>query len=311
MTTEYKDLVIKLKDLTIESRKELERYFNIREIVSCEYNFNVLFMWADCYNTKYYVNDNYLVIYQQYKDNKYVLMPLCKEEHFEEAFEDIRDYFKLHDCKFQMYVTDKTFADFVNEKYNEEYLITANRDGFDYLYNGDDLRKLEGKKYRKKRNHLSAFYRDYEGRYEYRQLVKEDKDSMCEFVKRWREGKEDKLGKFDEELKGVCRIVENMDKLHVKIAGVFIDGRLEAFTIGTLINNNREVIIQVEKANDNIRGLYQFINQQFLINEFNDVELVNREDDSGIPGLRKSKESYYPIDLVKKYTIVDYKDNQN
>ena len=60
-------------------------------------------------------------------------------------------------------------------------------------------------------------------------------------------------------------------------------------------------VIHIEKANPEINGLYQFINQQFLIEEFPEAEWVNREDDMGEPGLRKAKESYQPTCLLEKY----------
>ena len=63
--------------------------------------------------------------------------------------------------------------------------------------------------------------------------------------------------------------------------------------------------IHVEKANPEIRGLYNVMNQQFLIHEFPNVSRINREDDMGLEGLRKSKLSYNPIELVKKYSIIE------
>ena len=41
------------------------------------------------------------------------------------------------------------------------------------------------------------------------------------------------------------------------------------------------------------------INQQFLIHEFPEAEIVNREDDMGLPGLRQAKMSYAPMDFAR------------
>ena len=62
-------------------------------------------------------------------------------------------------------------------------------------------------------------------------------------------------------------------------------------------------VIDIEKAEPDIVGLYQMINREFLIHEFPDAEIVNREDDVGLPGLRRAKLSYYPIDYARKYAI--------
>lgn len=62
--------------------------------------------------------------------------------------------------------------------------------------------------------------------------------------------------------------------------------------------------VHVEKANTDYRGAYQVLMTSF-IREFakEGIAYVNREDDAGDPGLRKSKLSYNPIWLVKKYTV--------
>ena len=46
------------------------------------------------------------------------------------------------------------------------------------------------------------------------------------------------------------------------------------------------------------------INQQFVKRNCTDVMYVNREEDLGLEGLRKAKQSYYPAFLSKKYVAV-------
>ena len=87
------------------------------------------------------------------------------------------------------------------------------------------------------------------------------------------------------------------------MVGVYIDGDLQAFSVGSYNSREKMAVIHIEKANPEFNGLYQFINQQFLIHEFPEAVLVNREDDVGIPGLRKSKMSYNPIGFARKFMV--------
>jgi hypothetical protein len=62
-------------------------------------------------------------------------------------------------------------------------------------------------------------------------------------------------------------------------------------------------LIHFEKADPSIPGIYAFINQQFVHRNFMEMTYINREEDMGIPGLRKAKESYNPVRMVHKYRI--------
>ena len=121
---------------------------------------------------------------------------------------------------------------------------------------------------------------------------------------RWREEKGEEVEEhLDYEVRGIHEILKNCSLLNVRMSGVYIDGHLEAFTIGSYNPLEKMAVIHIEKANPEIRGLYQFINQQFLIEEFPDAVLINREDDLGLEGLRKAKLSYNPIDYARKYQV--------
>ena len=108
---------------------------------------------------------------------------------------------------------------------------------------------------------------------------------------------------MDYEVEGIHEILRNCSMLSVRMGGIYVDDRLEAFSIGSYNSKEKMAIIHIEKANPEMRGLYQMINQQFLIHEFPDAEIVNREDDMGLPGLRQAKMSYAPMDFARKYRI--------
>ena len=91
----------------------------------------------------------------------------------------------------------------------------------------------------------------------------------------------------------------------VRIGEIMIDGELTAFSIGMLNPRENMAVIAIGKADPDVKGLYQMINREFLLHEFPDVELVNREDDAGIPGLRKAKMSYKPQILEKRFNIIE------
>ena len=60
----------------------------------------------------------------------------------------------------------------------------------------------------------------------------------------------------------------------------------------------------MEKAFADVRGAYPAINREFAANALSSFHLVNREEDAGSEGLRRAKESYYPVVLLPKYTAV-------
>ena len=148
--------------------------------------------------------------------------------------------------------------------------------------------------------------RDYEGRYIYKPITTEHLDEVMECLVRWNDEKELTISKqLKAESKGIENVINNLDFLDMRAGGIWIDNKLEAFTIGSYANDKTEAIIHSEKANYNIRGLYAAINQIFLQEAYPNIETVNREDDLGIPGIRKAKMSYRPIRLLKKYNIFE------
>lgn len=294
----------KINRINLDAMELMIPYFEKVSYEACEYNFTTLYMWEHLYNTRYCNHENFLLVIVDHGD-KFAIQPICEKEHYEEALQFIADYFNRNNADFEFRGVTKEFIDYLEEKHPGEYEYIPNRDIFDYVYDAEKLRKLSGRKYHSKKNHYNGFLKAYEGRFEYRRLSKEDYFIAMEVLEKWANNASEE-GKADmaEEKVAIEKVMKNLDKMpHVKAGGIFVDGVLEAFTFGELLNPNM-ALIHIEKANSEIRGLFNAINKIFLENEFPEVEFVNREEDLGIEGLRKAKLSYNPIKMVEKFTVV-------
>ena len=296
------------KDIDINSKSELEPYFKLVDYEASEYCFSTIYTWRHLFNTKYYIENDFAIILLEYEKNVFSIIPLCTKDKLLYVIDFVLNYIKNEYKRIQLKGINQEIADIIKINYKEKFIYEKERDLFEYIYDAESLRTLSGRKNKKKRNHVNTFLNLYKNRYEYKLLEKENFEECLELIDRWEQNKEniESSGhkELDEEILSIKEVFENYEKLkdNVKIAGVYIDNKLEAFTIGEKINENI-ALIHIEKANQNIKGLYQYINQQFLLNEFPNVKYVNREEDLGLDGLREAKLSYHPCKFIEKYSI--------
>ena len=294
------------KKISAEDVEILPRYFAMRSNKTCDSVFLDSFLWKDYYHVEYCICDGGRAVEWKMRINgePFAALPLCKAEDLRHYFFDTKQYFnEVLGQKLKIYLADEAAVELLKLD-PSEFDVIEQPDAADYLYDGEALRTLAGKKYHKKKNHVNAFMKEYEGRYEYRTLCCSDRSDMWRFLDRWRSMKGTQVeGTLDPEVEGIHSILNQCSMLGVRMGGVYVDGQMEAFSMGSYNAAEDLAIIHIEKANPDIRGMYPFINQQFLIHEFPHVKLVNREDDVGLPGLRKAKQSYNPIGFAKKYQI--------
>lgn len=286
-------------------------FYYMRPNKACDSGVLDTFLWRDYYDVNVCIaDDKALLFLMQSKGEYFSAMPYCREEDLPHYFEVMEKYFNdVLKKPFKIYLADEEAVETLALKDNSRYLVKEEFDLKDYLYSGDDLRNLSGKKFHKKKNLVNKFFREYEGRWEYRSLSCKNKEEILDFLDEWYEKRSDEEKEAEDtlvyEVMGLHEML--MDCFHLetfKAGGIYIDGKLEAFSIGALNPREDMVCIAIEKANPEFSGIYQVINQQFLINAFPDVNLVNREDDCGLPGLRKAKESYNPIGYERKYMVL-------
>ena len=295
------------QELLPEDYEELKKYFLLRNAGTCENIILDTYLWKNYYDTKYIKWDKGIVWLYSNKDEVFTWTPLAKPEDLREGFEFVKKYFNEElGLKLKMYLVDEEAVNILNLP-EDQYIVEEDRNYFDYVYDAEKLRNLSGKKYHKKKNHVNAFLKEYDGRYDFRLMCCMEEGHVQEFLEQWRDARdiEDEYNRVDYELEGIKYVLDHCRMLKMRMGGVFIDGKLEAFSLGSYSPEEKTAYIHVEKANPEIRGLYPFINREFLRQGFEDAEFVNREDDMGLEGLRKAKLSYHPVKLVKKYNIIE------
>lgn len=263
------------------------------------------FLWREYYHVQFAISGGKAVQWLMELDGEpYSAMPLCRQEDLESSFCEIVDYFnQVLKKPLRIYLADEEAVQYLNLD-PARFEVKEQEDLKDYLYDGEALRTLAGKKLHKKKNNYNAFVKAYEGRIEYRKLCCSDREDVWKFLDFWRQQKGDDVEEhLDYEVRGIHDILKNCSEMAVEMGGVYVDGRMEAFTIGSLNPLENMAVIHIEKANPEMRGLYQYINREFLVHAFPDVALVNREDDMGLEGLRKAKMSYNPIAFARKYSV--------
>lgn len=300
---------LQFKPLQAEDMSKIAPFYALRPNKTCDSVYLDSFIWRDYYQVKYTVSDEKAVLFLMEKDGEpFTAMPICREEDLSYYFNQLVEYFnEVLKKPLKIFLADEEAINYLKLD-PDKFLVKEEEDLKDYLYDAEALRTLAGKKLHKKKNHLNSFLKQYEGRYEYRSLICSDREAVLSFLDEWWENKVEAaefVRQLDYEVMGIHDILKNCSMLNVRMAGVYVDGSLKAFTIGTYNPLEKMAVIHIEKADPEVKGLYQFINQQFLIHDFSEeVKLVNREDDVGMEGLRRAKMSYYPIGFARKYGVI-------
>lgn len=305
--------MLDFKELTADAFPIINHYVNLRSVYVAERQFVNQYIWSSYYKTTFATTDKALFYKVTVHDEPGAFMPFCREEDIVESFLVIKDYFnQVLKKPLKMYLVDEKTMSILkaDSRVSECMDFVEFRDGFDYIYDAEKLKLLSGRKLHKKKNHLNNFLKNYDGRYEYRHLCCSDMEAVKNFHYEWIASRDinsanNKNNSISSEEDGIFRLLSKCGAINYRCGGVYIDGKLMAYSIGSYDPAIETAYIHIEKANPTINGLYNFINQQFLLNEYPDAKLVNREDDLGQEGLRQAKLSYNPIRLEAKYHLFE------
>jgi len=179
--------------------------------------------------------------------------------------------------------------------------VTGNPNWSDYLYLAEDLRTLAGRRYNGQRNHINYFRRAYPG-YRFEETRPADMEELLSFYRH--SGRVDIKDSdyFQMEQETVFEVLEHYEQYGFFGCILRANDSIVAFSMGETVGDT--LFVHIEKANPQYRGAYQMMVHEFVRRFAGPgVTYVNREEDCGDEGLRRSKLSYHPCRMLDKYLV--------
>ncbi len=270
-------------------------------------------MWRKPFHLRWAEEDGILFLLTEQDGSPVALQPYADEAKWGEAVEKWLAFFEGAGQPFQTEGLEKDFADFLAR--DGRFEVTDDRDAADYVYLAEKLIKLSGRKLHSKKNHLNAFHKLYP-QAEYLPLTEELVPACLQELDRWYAQRARDIEQEEQEAdnhmpvdmlkweaEGTREVLAHFGELGLKGGCLRLEGRIIAFTFGEQINEDTAVV-HVEKADPMIRGAFPAINQAYVAHAWPDMTYINREEDLGVAGLRRAKESYKPEKMIEKFRAV-------
>lgn len=293
--------MLEFRDIDISDKMRIDAALSASQFMGCEYSFANNMAWRRLAGSKIsFYKDFYLCCAFDTADGvPHFILPAGTGSYKDVIDEMMRFTDTLAVPLIITGITDD-FLPTLNELYPDKFTVTPDRDSSDYIYYSSDLIGLSGKKYHGKRNHLARFK---ELGCEYSPITERDFDDCITFgAVAYNNKAAESDHSFVAEQFAINTYFNFFDELGLSGGVIRKDGVLAAFTIGEGLNRDT-FCVHIEKADTQYNGIYAGINNCFARDAAISYKFINREEDLGLEGLRKSKLSYRPAFILNKNTV--------
>ncbi|HUH66752.1 MAG TPA: phosphatidylglycerol lysyltransferase domain-containing protein [Syntrophales bacterium] len=300
---------MEFKQLEVSDYANLKDFFRNQRYRLCNYSLLSLIVWSNQQLKTYYsLEDSALFICNRSAAkpaDDHLILPISPRKDLNPEY--LVDLARDIGLKNYWFVPEDYFARYGASKIESYFRITE-QDAFDdYVYLKEDLVSLKGNRFAKQRNLIHQFRKKYLNKHRVNiEFINEKNSNECvDFLQEWCEARncdsEDNESLACEKL-ATLNALNNIDALEAQGILIRIDGAVSAFGIGSHLTHNMGVL-NFEKANAAIKGLYQFLDNECAKQLFGDYEYINKESDMKLPNLAQSKRSYNPVSMVKSFCL--------
>lgn len=291
--------MIEFNPITIEFKNIYSHFFLDSTERGCETSFANLNIWGF---QQYAILNDQLVLFSLYNGHYFYSFPIGngdKKNVIDSIIADAKER-NIPCCIVGLYSDAK---ETLEKLYPETFNIHSDRDSYDYVYSIDDLADLQGRKYHKKRTHINKFRSSFE-KYTLEPLGDNNLPQVRQMLEKWYSDRlaDNPDNDYASEQKALYKALEHYNELNMDGLVLSNNHDILAFTLGSQLSDDT-FDIHFEKARWDVDGAYTVIASEFakyIRSKYPYIKFLNREEDMGLEGLRKSKESYYPHHMVEK-----------
>jgi len=294
--------MIQFKTVTLGDKGWIDELVKVENSPSADYNFSNIYIWDKHYRQLVCNYHGRMLTKLRYEGKPAFVFPIGSGE-LRPAVDALRRFAADRGYCFVLRGVTELHRQMLEKEYPGRFEYTEDISCFDYIYRAEKLATYSGKALHSKKNHCNRF--EAENEWSLVPLTRELIPGCLDMLDVWSETNSQRLdSSIANEHDAIIRAFAAYEHLSLEGGVLFANGRIVGFTMGTLVNEDT-FDVHFEKAEGSINGAYPMVCREFtrmLMAKYPQLKYMNREDDMGFEALRRSKLSYKPEYMLKKYT---------
>jgi hypothetical protein len=279
-----------IETIDLQHRPFLSERFRQMHLNISDYTFANIYLFRKVSHYKILTKDCGTFISAYNRQNQNYIMPLdnpqtCSPDTLRHLLNDGNFFFPI----------PKEWLSFFPEN---EFSVTSDDGESDYIYLTSNMASFAGKQYTRHRNHLNQFFGAY--RPSDQTLGADNAQDAAAVLQHWQEESVVTENKTDY---SVCmEALQKFSELALWGTLYYIEGKLAGFIVGEALNEDT-FCLHFAKASKSYHGIYEFMFNDTAVKLQSQYQYLNLEEDMGNGNLRRTKKSYGPERIFKKYRV--------
>jgi len=282
--------MMKLETVDFQHQEFLRESFRNLNLPISDYTFANVYLFRKISNYEYLTTDCGLFVSSSNKQGQRCIMPLndlrsCDLQTFNDLLGGESIFFPIPQEWLFIFPADK-------------FIITSNESESDYIYLTENMASFKGKQYTRHRNHLNQFVSSYRPSDE--PVSINNLPASMSVLQEWQD--DSRLAPDKTDFDQCSEALQKISTLALWGTLYYIDHEPAGFIIGEALNTDT-FCLHFAKASKRYHGIYEFMFNDTAKKLQSQYKYLNFEEDMGSKNLRRTKDSYGPELLLKKYRV--------